>query len=260
MSIFSLSSSPPGLKALQEGFFQSSYKNLVKSPNERFWWHSMPLPNGDRVDGNHPDKEIQLKFWQGLKINNRDGLKGKTVLDVGANDGFFTLAALAAGAAKATAIDTTLWGTFPHNLQFASELWKATPEVIVHDYRNYAFPETYDVIFYFGVLYHEENVFEAIRFLRTLLKDGGLLYIESQMSQIQSELPLFESASDIYPTVAKMGREGLEMVGISNYLFPNDAAMFNLAQSYGFQCEALQGEHNPYSTEHPTRCLYKFVK
>src|SRR5581483_170496 len=31
-------------------FFQTSYKNLVETPNgSREWWHHMPLPNGDRV-------------------------------------------------------------------------------------------------------------------------------------------------------------------------------------------------------------------
>ena len=93
-------------------FFQNRSDKLVDSPNQsEIWWHSIPLPDGSRINGYHKDKDLQFKMWRAMKIANSGGLAGKRVLDIGANDGFFTLAALMAGAQEVTAIDAG-WGTW----------------------------------------------------------------------------------------------------------------------------------------------------
>jgi 2-polyprenyl-3-methyl-5-hydroxy-6-metoxy-1,4-benzoquinol methylase len=99
-------------------FFQDRYAKLVDSPNQaEIWWHSIPLPDGNRINGYNPDKDFQFKMWRAMQIANKGGLAGKRVLDIGANDGFFTLAALMAGAQEVTAIDAE-WGTWPQNIQY----------------------------------------------------------------------------------------------------------------------------------------------
>lgn len=130
-------------------FFEISYENLVHSPNGHFWWHSMPLPDGSRIVGAHADRNVQLKLWENLYLNTCD-LTGKRVLDIGANDGFFTIAALLAGASKATAINTADWPTYPENLLFASKQWNVAPEVIIGDFQTHPFDCGYDVIFFLG--------------------------------------------------------------------------------------------------------------
>ena len=60
-------------------FFQKSYKALVDSPNgSAVWWHSLPLPDGNRVNGNNPDKDLQLKMWGAMQIPGELGLAGKS--------------------------------------------------------------------------------------------------------------------------------------------------------------------------------------
>ena len=242
-------------------FFQSRYKKLVDSPNQRTpWWHSLPLPHGNRISGFHSDKDMQFKMWEALQIPSNGGLAGKRVLDIGAADGFFTLAAHMAGALQVTAIGTEDWNTWPYNIQYACDVWGARPEIITADFRTYNFRYKFDVIFFFGVIYHLEDIFNCMKLLRSLLTDKGTLYMETQMSAIQSDLPIFEYASDIYPTVAHQNRAALKGVGISNYLFPNDHAIHNLSYSYGFSCSSLSGPHNRYTKEYPTRCFFKLVK
>lgn len=241
-------------------FFQKQYQKLVDSPNQtRFWWHSMPLPDGNRIKGYHSDKDLQLKMWQGMQIANNGGLTSKRVLDIGANDGFFTLAALMAGAQEVTAIDSN-WETWPLNIQYASQVWQVQPKIITADFRTYDFQQTFDVIFFLGVLYHLEDVFNCMKKLSGLLEPKGILYLETQMSKVKSDLPVFEYASDIYPTIAPQDKPSMSWVGISNYLFPNEHAIRNLAYSYDFQCNPLDGSHNLYSKHHPTRRLFKLVK
>jgi 2-polyprenyl-3-methyl-5-hydroxy-6-metoxy-1,4-benzoquinol methylase len=243
-----------------KSFFQNSYRRLVDSPNNApFWWHSMPLPDGDRVNGVNPDKDYQFKKWRGLQIDEANGLADRRVLDIGANDGFFSLSAIMAGAANVTSIDKDC-STWPGNIQYAARAWGLSPQIITADFRAWESPERYDVIFFLGVLYHLEDPFTAIRVLSSLLSKGGVIYAESQMSQIESPLPLFEYASDIYPTIVNQEKSWLAATGVSNYLFPNLPAVHNLAYSYDFAFEHLNGPQNLFSQEYPFRQLFKFTK
>jgi 2-polyprenyl-3-methyl-5-hydroxy-6-metoxy-1,4-benzoquinol methylase/uncharacterized coiled-coil protein SlyX len=238
-------------------FFQNHINNLVESPNgSRLWWHSIPLPNGDRIDGHNPDKDLQLKMWRAMQIPDNAGLEGQTVVDIGANDGFFSLAAVMAGAREVTSVDNH-WVTWPQNIQYISEAWKVNTNIVTADFRKYDFKKKFDVIFFLGVLYHLEDVFGCMKTLRALLADHGVIYMETQMSKIQTELPIFEYASDIHPTIAIQNRSALSGVGISNYLFPNEEAIRNLAYSYDLECESLNGPQNVYTKENPSRHFYK---
>jgi 2-polyprenyl-3-methyl-5-hydroxy-6-metoxy-1,4-benzoquinol methylase len=247
-------------KRKMKPFFQDHFDKLVDSPNHSpLWWHSLPMPDGCRINGCNPDKDLQFKMWRAMKIANNGGLAGKRVLDIGANDGFFTVAAIMAGAKEVTAIDTG-WGTWPQNIQYSTEIWRVRAKIVTADFRLYDFGQRYDVIFILGVLYHLEDAFSCMKILDRLLEAQGSIYLETQMSQIRSDLPIFEYASDIYPTIAHQNKEALSAIGISNYLFPNEHAIHNLAYSYNFQCEALDGPHNMYTKDLPTRKFYKFVK
>jgi len=235
-------------------FFEQNYRNVVERPNGRYWFHCMPLPSGDRIAGEHADRNIQTKLWRTLGVNP----SRKRVLDIGANDGFFTIAALLAGADEVTAINLDQCPTYPANLSFAAKEWGVTPNIIVGDFQVHRFAGKFDVIFFLGVLYHLENIFAAMRSLHALLNEDGTLYIETQMSQIQSPLPVYEGASDVSPTVAKQYKTSSGLIGgVSNYLFPNEAAMQNLAYGFDFSCERLEGI---YTHEYPSRGLFKLTK
>jgi SAM-dependent methyltransferase len=241
-------------------FFQNRPDKLVDSPNQsESWWHSIPLPDGSRINGYNKDKDLQFKMWRAMKIANRGGLTGKRVLDIGANDGFFTLAALMAGAQEVTAIDVG-WETWPQNIQYACQAWHVTPRIITADFLVYDFQQRFDVIFFLGVLYHLEDVFSCMKKLDQILEAQGVIYLETQMSQIQSNLPIFEYASDIYPTIGRQDKPALGGVGVSCYLFPNEHAIRNLTYSYGFQYVPLDGPHNLYTRENPTRRFYKLFR
>ena len=241
-------------------FFQSDYRDLVASPNGREWWHNMPLPDGTRINGANRDKDYQFKVWEALQIARVGGLSGKSVLDIGANDGFYTLAALVAGARKATAINSEEWDSYPDNIGFASKAWGLRPEIITGDFRSFPFPEKFDVIFFLGVLYHVEDVFGCMKLLRNLLEENGVIYLETQMTAIQSDLPIFECASDIYKTVGRQHKKELNGVGLSNYLFPNEHTIRNLAYMYDFGFESLTGPTNQITQADPYRCYFKMFK
>lgn len=245
---------------LMKPFFQNKYNALVDSPNgSSLWWHSMPLPDGNRINGHHNDKDLQFKMWRAMQIADDGGLKGKRVLDIGANDGFFTLCAAMAGAETVTGIDTG-WAAWPSNIEYASKIWGVKPEIVTGDFRSWSSARRYDVILFLGVLYHLEDVFTCMKVLSSLLAENGTIYVETQMSQISSPLPLFEFASDIYPTIATQSKASLVRPGVGNYLFPNEHAVRNLAYAYDFECECLNGPYNVYSRDYPSRQFFKFLK
>jgi hypothetical protein len=77
------------------------------------------------------------------------------------------------------------------------------------------------------------------------------------MSLIESVLQIYEAASDIYPTIAKQYKQYLHATGRSNFLFPNEAAIRNLASSYEFTCERLLGI---YTSDYPSRGVFRLKK
>lgn len=240
-------------------FFTKDFTSLVESPNgSSIWWHSLPLPDGRRINGANTDKSFQHKMWDALQIGDA-GLQGKAVLDIGANDGFFSVAACLSGAADVTSLNSADWATWPENIQYATKIWGVAPNIVTDDFRTHHFNQKFDVIFFLGVIYHTENVFDCMKALRQLLNPGGTLYIETHVTNIKSDVPIFEYASDSYRTSAPQGKETLGLVGISNYLFPNAHAMHNLAISYGFGFEHLSGPTNVYSRENPLRQIFRFT-
>jgi tRNA (mo5U34)-methyltransferase len=240
-----------------ERFFSRSYTTLVPSPNgSPIWWHCMPLPDGSRVDAQPIDKALQHKVWEAMGISP-NGLHGKSVLDIGANDGFFSIAAALSGASHVVALNAVDWMTWPQNIKYAAEMWDAEVEIITADFRVWL-GHPFDSVFFLGVLYHLEDVFSAMSLLNKRLVQGGMLYLETAMAGVRSDLPIFEYASDIYPTSIPQGRETLSLTGVSNYLAPNDAAIRNLADTYGFDAIALSD--TDYCRENPNRGLYRLVK
>lgn len=235
-------------------FFLGRSNPIVQRPGHESWWHSVPLPDGTRTRSKQDDQETQFLMWDGMGIGD---LAGKSVLDIGAADGWFSMAAAACGAERVTVIDRDYWG-WPQNVSFLSEQWSLPVDVKTGDFRTSTELETYDVIFFLGVLYHVEDIFRAVQRLRDLLVDDGLLFIETQVTRIRHELPIFEAASDIFDSTAPQGLESLDQVGVANFLFPNEAAMDHLAHIYRFRnvphfdCE--------YTCRYSTRRIYKFQK
>ena len=60
-----------------------------------------------------------------------------------------------------------------------------------------------------------------MRRLSSWLVEHGTIYVETQVTNVKSDLPIFEYASDVYPTTAHQDKASLGGVGISNY--PVDA-------------------------------------
>ncbi len=103
------------------------------------------------------------------------------VLDIGCRDGFFTFEMERRGA-EVVGIDyilPTITG-----FHVASQIFDSTATYIVDNVYNLT-PEkygTFDVVLFLGVLYHLRNPLLALDQIRKVIKPGGLLLVESQLT------------------------------------------------------------------------------
>lgn len=82
-----------------------------------FWWHSIRLPDGTVTPGERTPDVLE-QSWETMRLPS---LAGKTVLDIGAWDGWYSFRAEAEGAARVVALDSFVW-----SLDFtrADEYWE----------------------------------------------------------------------------------------------------------------------------------------
>ncbi|MCA9096466.1 MAG: DUF1698 domain-containing protein, partial [Planctomycetaceae bacterium] len=159
-------------------------ESLIEKVKSRpYWYHKIPLPGGVVTPG-----------WAPLSVESYRipaDLTGKRVLDVGAWDGFWTFEALRRGASEVLAIDDfsdflgslrtddrTGWENFDlcrEALGYSRavcdrkemSVYDVSPEVI----------GMFDVVFFFGTLYHLRHPLLALDKLSSVCKDE--IYVES---------------------------------------------------------------------------------
>lgn len=79
------------------------------------WWHSIDLGDGIVTPGHKPSSLLEQEI-EALQLPD---LHGKTVLDIGAWDGYFSFAAERRGASRVVALDYYTWATDPAAIEWS---------------------------------------------------------------------------------------------------------------------------------------------
>ena len=160
-----------------------------------FWWHSIDLGGGLVTPGAQPQEFLDAR----LRSLQLPDMQGKTVLDIGAYDGFYSFAVERLGAARVVALNHYVWSLeLPEHIKYwneckergiVPELYHNTPhwrpaelpgkrgydtahraldsrvETVVADFMtaDVSALGTFDVVLFLGVLYHLENPLQAVR-------------------------------------------------------------------------------------------------
>ena len=185
------------------------------------WYHTIDLGHGIVTDGadNTPERLARLQL--------PSSFAGKTVLDVGAWDGFFSFEAERRGAARVVATDSYSWsgqgwGT-KAGFEFARAALGSRVEDLTIDVPDLS-PErvgVFDVVFFLGVLYHVRH---------------PLLALE-RVASVTRELLIVETVVDLlgYPRPAVAFYGGAELNrDPTNWWGPNIAATESMLRSVGF--------------------------
>ena len=144
------------------------------------WWHKMDLGDGVITDGPDP-AEQKGEAWQ----LNENLFKDKTVLDIGAWDGYFSFLAERLGAKEVTALDISTKKGF----EFAHKVYNSKVKYIIQDIMTVTPEElgVFDVVLYPGVLYHMKFPYLSLHKVADLVKEGGTLFVETHTCMINDD-------------------------------------------------------------------------
>lgn len=181
------------------------------------WWHSIDLGNGLVTSGVHSLTEMQ-SLYQSLGLP--ENLSGKTLLDIGCWDGFYTFETERHGA-QVTSVDC--W--HPSNFFTAREALKSRAEF--HEASVYEIGKdrlgSFDIVLFMGVLYHLRHPLLALENVCELTRDFAI--IESHIIDKMREGD--EPAMEFYEFDELGGQ-------YDNWWAPNFECMVQMARSAGF--------------------------
>jgi tRNA (mo5U34)-methyltransferase len=188
------------------------------------WFHSHAFPDGGRTAGIKP-AEVLAKEADAIF---HYGVAGKSVLDIGAWDGYFSFEAEKRGASRVLATDHFCWsgpgwGTkagFDH----AHARYQSKVESLDIDVPQIS-PATvgvFDVVLFLGVLYHVKDPFASLEQVASVT--GEMMVVET------------ESAFDPFPWPLMRFYEGTSLNNDpTNFWAPNKACLEAMFRELGFK-------------------------
>ncbi len=142
----------------------------------RLWRHRIVLPDGSVTPGSQNNLE-QLQ-----RLGLPEDLKGKSVLDIGCSDGFFSFECEKRGAARVVAIDdfSSVYIDSPSGFQVAHELLKSKVEFVPGDFldMDLASLGPFDLVLFLGVMYHLRHPLYALDKLAEVCNDQIIVETE----------------------------------------------------------------------------------
>ena len=187
---------------------------LEKISSVPFWWH--PIKLGNYVTPGHMGRG----YVDFIEKSIPNDLSGKSILDVGAWDGYFSFLAEKRGARRVLAIDNlqnvdkTKGVT---GFEVAKEILNSRVDYKIMDVRSVdQLDEDFDIVFYFGVYYHLEDPYTTFVKLNEkcsefMILEGHVIDDERPVMKFYFDNELQASASTDYwgasiPCLTKMCR------------------------------------------------------
>lgn len=202
------------------------------------WFHNMSLRGvmtaPDHFLGDYPSQK-----WRGFAHAVPSDLRGKTVLDIGCNAGFYSIEMKRRGAARVVGIDSD--ERYLAQARFAASVCGADIELRkLSVYEVGELGERFDVVIFMGVLYHLRHPLLALDLLhRHVAKD--LLIFQSMLRGNAATEPLADDypfqETDIFERPAFPRMSFIEKSyshDPTNWWIPNAACAAAMLRSSGF--------------------------
>ena len=240
------------------------HKALDKVP---YWFHSIDCGDGLITGGIKSHSLLQLE----LERMALPQLKGKSVLDVGAWDGFFSFAAEDLGAGRVLALDHYVWslnlprlqqywndckaqhivpklyhlipghwepGSLPGKLGFDTvhRIKNSSVEQVVADFMKVDPVEIgqFDIVFFLGVLYHLEEPLRGLRRLSLLTRELAIIETAAVYLSSHEDVALFE-----FYEADELGGD------VNNWFAPNLAGLSSACRAAGFKTVRVTSPYPP---------------
>jgi tRNA (mo5U34)-methyltransferase len=200
--------------------------DLKAEVKKHYWWHTIDLGNGVITQG---AKDAELMKREADLFFSPVSLHGKTVLDVGAWNGGFSVEALRRGASRVAGLDHLTWNlmqppareTFDLVSRAFGNRLEAIDENLDRPGLSLNHLGRFDVVLFAGVFYHLLDPIAATRELSSLVNEA--LIVETHIVHTQDPRP----SMVFYP--------GSELDGdASNWWGPNIQCVVALLRQFGF--------------------------
>jgi tRNA (mo5U34)-methyltransferase len=205
-------------------------EQLKRAVDALEWFHTIDLGQGVVTPGRVDPLRQTLP-----RLDLPADLGGKTVLDIGAWDGFFSFEAERRGAKRVLAADSHAWWASKQPFELARRALGSRVEDFDIDVMDLA-PDkigTFDLVLFLGVLYHLRHPMLALE--KVFSVTAGQLILETVVDLTWTSYP----AMRFYP--------GDELAGdSSNWFGPNPAAVVGMLQAVGFKrVEIVSARYRP---------------
>ena len=217
---------------------QDSDRNLLKKDLQAFMpWRKGPFS----VFGIDIDAEWRSeKKWQRL-VPELPNLKGKVVADIGCNNGYYMFRMLPYQPRLVLGFEPSVQHYYCFKaLRDMAGAQNLHIDLLGVEHIN-LFPDTFEVIFLLGIIYHRISPVEVLRDIHAALKPGGTLLLESQAIPGDDPWALFPEK-----TYAKVP---------GTYFVPTGACLRNWFLRAGFREPRLFFSH-PMSSEEQRRTAW----
>jgi len=196
------------------------------------WFHSMPMPDGSISSGKRPIEVLRREADCIFKM----GMEGRSMLDIGAWDGFFSFEAERRGSKDILSTDHFCWsgpgwGT-KEGYDFTHKSWSSRArsqdvDVFSLDPKDQG---SFDVVLFLGVLYHLKDPYGGLERAAAMTKD--LLVVETVTDCNHTDIPVMRhylgTELDKDPT---------------NFFAPNTTCLESMLREMGF--ETIEVQRNP---------------
>jgi tRNA (mo5U34)-methyltransferase len=146
------------------------------------WYHEFDFGNGLKAQSTTPDVEIHRPMWRFVEEQlDAVDFRGKSVLDLGCWDGYWSFYAERRGARSVLAADdgSQNWSA-GKGVHLAKELFGSNIEINQHlsVYELESLSRKFDIILFLGVYYHLLDPFNALAQIRHCCHADTLVLIE----------------------------------------------------------------------------------
>ncbi|HKU44430.1 MAG TPA: TIGR04290 family methyltransferase [Polyangiales bacterium] len=206
------------------------------------WFHNLDL-EGVRTAPHHFLGDYPAIKWRSFASAIPEDLRGKSVLDIGCNAGFFAIEMKRRGAQRVVGLDTE--PLYLEQARFAAEICGCELELYERSvYDVAALGERFDVVFFTGVLYHLRHPLLALDLIREHVL-GELLVFQSmqrgsaEVTQLAADYPFSETQIFDAPDYPKLHFvERSYSADATNWWIPNRACAEAMLRSAGFAITA----------------------
>lgn len=209
------------------------------------WYHEIDFGNGLQSVSGAPERDYHRKLWRFMEAQlDQIDFRGKSVLDIGCWDGYWSFYAERRGAAHVVALDdfTQNWST-PTGIFLAKDLLKSNIEIIpdCSVYNLERLGRRFDIVLYLGVYYHLWDPLYAFIQVRHCCNPGAIVAVEGNVCLAMPDRALYQT-SGIINSKFLPSEAALNEMMLASYMRPLRSARLDPSIGAGEMTAQARGE------------------